>query len=125
MISADVADWIADNVLPRHYVKSCGGLDLIRCCECQYGPCGWCQQLGKHERCTTRFGFPGQGPASPLTHLVLRSGSTRGTLGVWPVGTPCRWRCPCDCPPPVPVKLEARPDVPTQLSLFDLIGGPP
>ncbi|BFU46702.1 DUF6248 family natural product biosynthesis protein [Krasilnikovia sp. MM14-A1004] len=49
---SDAAAWIAEHVLTRTYLTSCGGLKLVRMCACQYGRCGHCGQ-GNHHRCTT------------------------------------------------------------------------
>jgi len=117
VMPARAADWIAAHALTPRYITGQGGLDLVRMCACQYGPCGHCAQLGRHDRCTTKVGFNGRPPLSPAARL--------NGIPVWTPGKPCAWRCPCDCPAPTPepVALEARADAPTQLSLFDLAAG--
>ncbi len=94
-IPTEIADRIAADVLTGRYLKSYGGLDLVRTCACRYGRCGHCD-MGRHDKCTTRVGFDGKPPARPLTHVVGRSSGA--LAGVWPSGTACRWVCPCrDC----------------------------
>jgi hypothetical protein len=86
------ADLIAKKVLTKTYVKSGGGLDLVRMCSCQYGPCGHCS-AGSHHKCTTRVGFGGKPPAGPDTYLQNRRGLV--VASVWRSGKGCRWMCPC------------------------------
>uniref|UniRef100_UPI003F494A1D DUF6248 family natural product biosynthesis protein n=1 Tax=Actinoplanes sp. CA-084688 TaxID=3239901 RepID=UPI003F494A1D len=120
-IPAEAAAWIAATVLTRRYLDSCGGLDLVRLCCCQYGRCGHCS-LGRHDQCTTRNGHAGRPPASPATHLLARAGHV--VAEVWATGTPCAWRCPCgDCPTRIPA-TEPAPYVLAleQLDLFALEG---
>lgn len=98
----DQADWIAQHVVPRTYVKSCGGIKLVRLCQCQYGQCGHCG-AGSHGKCPTRAGFAGKSPAGVATHIVGRKGVV--VADVWPSGKACRWVCSCAiCP-----KVEAKP----------------
>ena len=95
LMPAEQADWVAEHVLTRTFVKSCGGVDLIRRCACQHGKCGHCAS-GEHRKCTTRVAFKGEPPAQPHTHIVGRRGSALASA--WPSGTACRWVCSCtDC----------------------------
>jgi Family of unknown function (DUF6248) len=101
------AEWIATKVLTRTYLRSCGGVKLVRLCRCQYGRCGHCGD-GRHSKCTTRIGFGGNPPAGPHTHLVDRRGGA--IAGVWTTGKPCRWVCSCDaCAQAQPATPEAAP----------------
>jgi hypothetical protein len=87
------ADEIAKTVLTKAFVKSVGGLDLVRRCACQYGSCGHCGK-GTHGSCTTRVGFRGKPTPEPLTYLLSRSGAA--LVPVLPAAGPsCRWFCPC------------------------------
>lgn len=89
------ADWIAEHVLTGRYLTSCGGLDLVRMCACQYGRCGYCG-LGQHRKCVTRVVWGGKPPARPSTYVVGRNGAA--LTAVWSSGTACRWTCSCtDC----------------------------
>ncbi len=106
------ADWIAATALTPRYLASCGGIELVRLCSCQFGACGWCAQLGQHDRCQ-------RGPVVGVhTRLVARDGAA--LTQIWTSGTPCAWRCPCDCPTPEPVPLALPADAPTQLALFEV-----
>lgn len=107
MLTVELGDRIATEVLPASFIKGAGGLPLIRTCACQYGSCGRCKDLGQHDQCTTRVGWKGQARPSGAAYIVSRGGGVVAT--VWPSGKPCSWRCPCACAEPVLV----------QLSLFD------
>jgi hypothetical protein len=86
-------------VLPAWYLADSLPIDV---CACQYGPCGNCGQLDRHERCPKATGFD-RGP-SPETYLTGRR--TGAALApVW-VGRPCHWVCPCDCLTPRVGQLE-------------------
>ncbi|ROP29526.1 DUF6248 family natural product biosynthesis protein [Couchioplanes caeruleus] len=107
LIRAEVADRIAGRVLTKTYLKSCGGLDLVRMCACQYGRCGHCG-MGQHDKCTTRVGFHNRPPLEAHTHIVGRRGSALAAVRT--TGTPCRWVCPCTaCAQPEPAS-EQRPE---------------
>ncbi len=92
VISKAVAEWLSKNVLTPTYVKSCGGIDLIRLCACQLGQCGHCGH-GDHAKCTTDTAWRGNPPGQPATHLVGRTGAA--LVPVWLTDSPCRWICPC------------------------------
>lgn len=109
--------WVAEVVLPKRYLDSCGGIDLIRMCACQHGRCGHCA-IGRHHHCATREWTP---PGGPHTHIVGRHGGA--ITPVWTTGKACAWRCPCDCPTPEPVVAAVvEPPAVEQLGLFDLVG---
>lgn len=106
-MTPEAADWIYREVLTVRYRRNVGadpvvrkgkvvdpglGPSAVRLCPCQWGPCGHCQQLGRHDHCTTRVGWAGNPPLSPAERL-------RG-IPVWTTGTPCSWRCSCRCPEP-------------------------
>jgi hypothetical protein len=102
---ADTATWISRNVLTRTYLKSCGGVKLVRACSCQYGDCGHCGN-GDHGKCVTRIGFEGKPPAQPVTRIVGRKGAALAS--VWSLGKSCRWICTCrTCAEKPPVKKPA------------------
>ncbi len=88
------ANWIAEQVLTRTYIKSCGGVELIRLCDCQYGPCGHCGQ-GNHAKCSTRR-HPELSRLHPHTRVVGPTGAA--LTDVWTAGAACRWVCPCNDP---------------------------
>ncbi len=89
---AEHADWVATEVLTRTYLNSCGGVELVRMCRCQYGRCGHCG-IGRHRSCATRVGWSGNPPAGPHTHIVDRNGAA--VVEVWTTGKACRWTCSC------------------------------
>lgn len=108
------AEWVRSVVLPPKVLKSWGGdkdgVNILHLCSCQYGMCGWCGQLDRHDKCTTWHGFNGNPNPSPLAYIQARAGGC--LTPVWPKhGKPCRWICPC------PVCL-ARQAVPTQPPVF-------
>ncbi|MFC3385670.1 DUF6248 family natural product biosynthesis protein [Couchioplanes azureus] len=112
------AQWIAEHVLTRTYLKSCGGIDLVRLCSCQYGRCGHCG-MGNHGKCPTRVGVAGRPPADAHTHVVGRRGWAYQP--VWTTGTPCRWRCACtECATPRPTPA---PPFPYRRARGDLVPG--
>lgn len=59
-------------------------------CACQYGACGYCSLLGRHERCTanrpTRI--------VPAAFLTDRQGG-QVLAEVWETGHDHRWVCAC------------------------------
>lgn len=136
---ARAADWIYEHVLTRRYLESVGaiawtgarenrrdegeGAALVRCCPCQYGACGYCSQLGKHDRCTSRTSPPVV--SQVLTYIV--ASDKAAVAPVWTTGRPCSWRCPCGCAPAEPAPevepVAAPPVVGEQLELFALAGG--
>jgi hypothetical protein len=93
-VPAEQADWIAKHVLTHRYLKSCGGINLVRLCSCQYGPCGHCSK-GTHASCSTRR-HPELSRPRSHTHVVSRDGAA--LTEVWTVGGSCRWVCPCRDP---------------------------
>ena len=94
VMPAERADWIAEHALSSTYLKSCGGVKLVRLCACQYGQCGHCGH-GDHAKCSTRR-HPEQIRPRPHTYVVGRSGGAR--TEVWTTGESCRWVCPCTAP---------------------------
>jgi len=86
-VTEDEAAWVRQVVLAKWGPRSWGRTweTLIRVCPCQYGPCGWCKDLGKHERCTHKVAPPHRSPAARLSGIP-----------VWALpGPACSWRCPC------------------------------
>ncbi len=141
-MTAAAADWVYAEVLTPAYRRAVSaegrgqdedqlGTAAVRICPCQWGPCGRCEVLGRHDQCTTKVGFAGQPPVSSYGWLHNASGlmvflwsqalGRRVSVEVWPSGTPCAWRCPCVCPVPEPV-LVREPEF-EQLGLFALAGG--
>jgi hypothetical protein len=123
VVDEHTAAWVAATVLTSAYIKSCGDLDLIRRCRCEYGSCGHCS-AGDHSKCAHRSYRPGPGPE---THVVGRRGSAY--TPVWPATGPgCRWLCSCEtCVEGTPSALrpvERRPGrrrpaaMPDQLAFF-------
>lgn len=106
VLDTETTTWISTNVLTRTYLKSCGGVKLIRSCQCEYGKCGHCG-AGEHTKCATWIGFNGTPPGSPLTHIVGRKGAALASI--WPTGKACRWICSCStCRESRPVKPEPK-----------------
>jgi hypothetical protein len=107
------ADLIAKKVLTRTYIKSAGGLDLVRMCSCQYGPCGHCSS-GSHDKCTTRVGFHGKPPKEGAdTYVQNRRG--HAIAPIRRSGTDCRWWCPCTtCTDTAKADAEAKPTATTK-----------
>jgi hypothetical protein len=102
LLTAEAADWIRTVVL-RDQDDA-----LIRLCRCQYGACGACV-ADRHDLCADpRI-------VGPDTHLFGRVEAVR----VWRSGTPCTWRCACECRKPKTVEPEPL----GQLELFALAGG--
>ncbi|GGN40427.1 hypothetical protein GCM10010109_69520 [Actinoplanes campanulatus] len=137
-MTAAAADWIYHEVLTDTYRDSCtieGNPRTIVNCRCHAGQCGHCD-AGRHHLCRTK-----QQPHIVCeTFIVNHRGAAR--TEVWLSGRPCRWVCPCDCPPPEPetnpglfdagparVKRHGQPETRRhrelhgQLDLFDLAGG--
>lgn len=106
-MTPEIADWIAANVLTTTYIDACGGLDLIRGCECEFGTCDYCK-AEKHSRCTDTAWTYGT-PSAPHTYLQAPNGAALRM--VWPRGKACTWRCACRCVDP-----------PALTEQFDLLG---
>jgi hypothetical protein len=85
------AEWVKTAVLPKAYFREGAYAPLITKCPCQWGQCGTCKDLGKHEKCNTNHGGS---VASPEAYVISRRHGGALTP-VWRTGTPCRWICPC------------------------------
>ena len=125
-MTPETADWIYHEVLTKKYRRGVGaepivrkgkvidgglGPAAVRTCPCHWGPCGHCQDRGRHDRCTTRVGWDGNPPPGPEGWISC--------IPVWRTGTPCAWRCSCPCPRPAPSTPGLE-----QLDLFDLAPAP-
>jgi hypothetical protein len=106
LIDPKAATWISKNVLTRTYLKSVGGIKLVRLCSCQLGQCGHCMN-GDHGKCPSRTRPPVTGT---LARIVNRRGGA--VADVHGTGTPCRWVCPCkpcaENPPVMPEMTTPR-----------------
>lgn len=106
-MDAASAAWVRAEVLGRHrvgkrWVGPNLGTDpfgLIDECRCQWGRCGNCKDLGKHELCAHRAGTA---PADDGREGYLINGRTGAALTpVWVAQVfhgerpGCRWICPC------------------------------
>ncbi len=90
-IAPDAAAWIRDNVLPRRLLERYGPMR----CPCQYSICGGCAH-GRHDRCLNGASRAGR----PMRETSLLDRRMFVAAPVWRVGTACRYRCRCVCPPP-------------------------
>lgn len=65
--------------------------DLSTKCPCQYGACGYCLQLGQHNKCPSeRY----ERPPTPASYLCHRRGG-HVLASVWEIGHDHRWVCDC------------------------------
>lgn len=118
VMPAEVGAAIRALVLPARYLANSSPIER---CSCQYGLCGGCER-GRCDRCLTIQ--LGGSKVHPETHIVTRRWFVAGAPGVassevWRVGTPCRYRCPCQCSKTPPAPRVEHADV-VQLGLFDL-----
>ncbi len=131
------AAWVYTTVFTERYLNAVGaiaytgagptrrdegqGAAFLALCPCQWGACGYCALLGKHDRCTSH----GRGrTVAKAAAIVSREGYWRAD--VWPTGAPCSWRCPCGCAPEVLPIAAPEPEpvfAVEQLELFALAGG--
>lgn len=110
-VDARTAMWIRANVLSRTPSARPGrkwdGPDfgeapfvLIDWCPCQWGPCGNCQELGKHDDCAHRKGTAPRSDGHETYVISARRGSALTRVWVKQVfdgqWKGCQWVCPCE-----------------------------
>jgi hypothetical protein len=125
-VTPEAADWVFEHVLVDRQWRREGGKPsaILRRCRCQSGVCGYCFHFD-HDNCVSRTIPPNPGWE---TSLSPPSGGLWSAVPVWLSGTPCAFRCPCECrsapsvAPPAVLVAPAEP-VSAQLDLFDLAGG--
>lgn len=112
-VTPEAADWVYEHVLTAAYRD--GAAFEIRHCPCDWGTCTSCR-YGDHRHCAHAALAP-----HPSTNTYIRDRAgvcvvecLTGRFAVlWPIGSPCVWRCACSCAGPVGAQLE----------LFALAGG--
>lgn len=111
VVGAAAAAWIRANVLSRTPSTRPGrkwdgpnlGEDpfaLIDECRCQWGPCGYCKDLNRHDQCAHRKGTAGRSDGHETYVISTRHGSALTPVWVKQVfdgdAAGCRWVCPCE-----------------------------
>ncbi len=130
LVDAGTAMWVRVNVLSRQPSTVPGrkwqGPDLgedafasIDQCRCQWGRCGYCQDLGRHDLCAHRDGTAPACDGHETYVISSRRGSALTPVWVKQVfdrRVPgCRWVCPCvDCETETPPPAAERPAPPVQ-----------
>lgn len=103
------ARWIAEHVLVRaqrngkprwagpNLGDTVGVADIV--CECQYGVCGVCKDLGRHDQCSHRLGRARRSDGHETWVVSVRGFALTGVWirqvldREWP---PCHWVCSCE-----------------------------